>query len=258
MPAGPFRARSAFLLFAAAAALLSTSALAQPPGDPGKIDWLALALSMIGGLALFLYGIELLAGSLKAAHGSRFQRLLQRFSSNRAAALASGTAATVALDSSSVVIILMITIVDAGLVPFAATLPAILGANIGTTVSSQIFAWNVDQFAPVLLAAGLVWRGLARSDKVKRHASILLGLGIVLFGLHVIGEAAEPLKNHPDILAFLKQLENPLLGVLAGAVVTVAIQSSSAMMAFVITLAGGALVSLPARLAMMLRAGIGT
>ena len=93
MPAGPFRARSAFLLLTAAAALLSTSALAQAPEESVTIDWLALALLMIGGLALFLYGVELLAGSLKAAHGSRFQRLLQRFSCNRMAALASGTAA---------------------------------------------------------------------------------------------------------------------------------------------------------------------
>lgn len=259
MPAGPFCARYAILLLlTATAAILSTSAFARAPDVAGEIDWLALGLAMIGGLALFLYGVELLAGSLKAAHGSRFQRLLQRFSSNRVTALASGTAATVALDSSSVVIILMITVVDAGLVPFASTLPAILGANIGTTVSSQIFAWNVDQFAPLLLAAGLLWRGLAHSDKMKRHASILLGLGIVLFGLHVIGQAAEPLKENPEILAFLKQLENPLLGVLAGAVVTVAIQSSSAMMAIVITLAGGGLISLPAGLAMMLGAEIGT
>lgn len=236
---------------------LGTSAFAQE-AESAQIDWLDLALGAIGGLALFLFGIDLLARNLKAAQGGRFQKLLERFSAHRFGALASGAAATIALDSSSVVIILMIAIVDAGLLPFANALPAILGANIGTTLSSQIFAWNVDRFAPLLMAGGLIWLAFGRSDKVRRHASVLIGIGMVLFGLHVIGNAAEPLEKHEDVIAFLKQLENPLLGALAGALVTVAIQSSSAMMGIVITLAGGGIITLPAGLAIMLGAEIGT
>jgi phosphate:Na+ symporter len=173
-------------------------------------------------------------------------------------ALASGTAATVVLDSSSVVIILLITIVDAGLIPFAHSLPFILGANIGTTFSSQVFAWNIDTYAPVIVAAGLLWKALGKSDKAKQRAIILLGLGLVLFGLNIIGTAAHPLQDRPEITGWLKQLENPLLGVLAGALVTIAIQSSSAMMGIVITLAAGGLITLPAGVAMMLGAEIGT
>lgn len=237
--------------------LLATAVRAQSSGEP-EIDWIELAMGMLGGLALFLYGVDLLAGALKQTQGGRFERLLHRSSSNRFAALASGTAATVVLDSSSVVIILLITIVDAGLVPFASALPVVLGANIGTTFSSQVFAWNVDTYAPVLIAAGLAWKALAKSDNAKLGATVLLGLGLVLFGLNIIGTAAEPLKDQPEILGYLRQLENPLLGVFAGALATVAIQSSSAMMGIVITLAGGGLITLPAGIAIMLGAEIGT
>lgn len=250
--------RTTIRLLSLGALLAAAPLLAQQADGAEAIDWLDLGLGMVGGLALFLYGVDLLAGGLKGANGGKFQHLLQRFSSTRLKALASGTAATVALDSSSVVIILMIAIVDAGLVSFSNTLPAILGANIGTTLSSQIFAWNVDEFAPLLLFAGLVWRFVGKGDKAGQMSSILLGIGLVLFGLHLIGEAAAPLEQNHDVIAFLEQLENPLYGVLAGAAVTVAIQSSSAMMGIIITLAGGGIISLPAGLAMMLGAEIGT
>jgi phosphate:Na+ symporter len=236
----------------------ASTAAAQTVQASEPFSWLTLALATIGGLALFLYGVDILATSLKQTQGGRFQKLLQRSSSNRLVALASGTVATVVLDSSSVVIILLIAIVDAGLISFAHSLPFILGANIGTTFSSQVFAWNIDTYAPVIVAAGLLWKSLGKSDKSKQRATILLGLGLVLFGLNIVGTAAEPLQDRPEVIEWLKQLENPLLGVLAGAAVTIAIQSSSAMMGIVITLAGGGLITLPAGVAMMLGAEIGT
>ncbi|GGE88745.1 hypothetical protein GCM10011404_21980 [Sphingomonas prati] len=248
------------MLFAAAVAVLcATAGIAAPAaGGKAEIDWLTFAMGCLGGLALFLYGVDILATALKNASGGRFQWLLQRSVSNRFSALGVGTVATVALDSSSVVIILVITIVDAGLIAFGSALPVILGSNIGTTFSSQLFAWDVDKFAPVLIAAALLWRMMGKSDAATRHSNILLGLGLVLFGLNIIGTAAEPLRESPAILDALKQLENPWLGVLAGALATVAIQSSSAMMGIVITLAGGGLITLPAGLAIMLGAEIGT
>lgn len=238
--------------------VLCLPATAQEADAGSQIDWVTLVMGALGGLALFLYGVDILAGSLKQAQGGRFEKLLKRSSSNRLLALGSGTAATVALDSSSVVIILLITIVDAGLMPFTNALSVILGANIGTTFSSQIFAWNVDTYAPLPIAAGLLWKALGKSERAKRNATILLGLGLVLFGLNIIGTAAEPLKDHPGIIAWLRELENPVLGVLAGALVTIAIQSSSAMMGIVITLSGTGVITLPAGIAIMLGAEIGT
>lgn len=245
-------------VLAAGALFAASTVRAQTGPTPEPFSWLTLAVGAIGGLALFLYGVDILATALKQTQGGRFQKLLQLSSANRLLALASGTVATVVLDSSSVVIILLIAIVDAGLISFAHSLPFILGANIGTTFSSQIFAWNIDTYAPVIMAAGLLWKALGKSDKAKQRATILLGLGLVLFGLNIIGTAAEPLQDRPEVIGWLKQLENPLLGVLAGALVTIAIQSSSAMMGIVITLAGGGLITLPAGVAMMLGAEIGT
>lgn len=248
------------LRLAAAATLLATAApLLAQEGDGASIDWLTLALGMIGGLALFLFGVDILADSLRSAGGDRIKHLMERAARNRFAAIGAGTVATVALDSSSVVIILVIALVDSGLLAFALALPVILGANIGTTFSSQVFAWNVDEWAPVLLIVGVVARLLARREGWKRGATAVIGLGMVLYGLHLIGRAAEPLEEHPDIIAWLKSLgEQPLMGVAAGMLVTVAIQSSSAMMGIVVTLAGGGLITLPAGLAMMLGAEIGT
>lgn len=247
---------------ALAALCLPALALAQggsgASGGGGEVDWLAFALGTLGGLVLFLFAVDILARNLRELHGGRFQKLLEKSSSNRFGSLATGTVATVVLDSSSVTIILMIAIVDAGLIGFANALPAILGANIGTTFSSQLFAWNVDEYAPIPMAIGLLWRAFAKEEAAKRRATIVLGLGLVLFALSLIGNAAEPLKEHPDILEFLKQLEDPLLGVLAGALITVVIQSSSAMMGIVIVLAGGGIISLPAGIALMLGAEIGT
>lgn len=245
---------------AAIAALLGLAApLLAQSGDAPAIDWARLALGMVGGLALFLFGVDLLADALRSAGGDRVKHLLERAARNRFAGLGAGTLATVLLDSSSVVIILVIALVDSGLLAFALALPVILGANIGTTFSSQIFAWNVDEWSPLLLIAGVVARLLARGEGTRRGATIAIGLGLVLFGLHLIGRAAEPLQEQPAVLDWLAALgDRPLLGVAAGMAVTVAIQSSSAMMGIVVTLAGGGLITLPAGLAMMLGAEIGT
>jgi len=246
------------ILAVAALLLAASAALAQEEGGAGEIDWVTFAMGALGGLILFLYGVDLLAKALREGQDDRLKEWLRRGSINRLAALGSGTAATVVLDSSSVTIILLIAIVDAGLMPFASALPMILGSNIGTTISSQVFAWSIDAYAPLLMAAGLLWRVLVKDAAGRRWAMILFGIGLVLFGLGVIGTAAEPLQDDPRILAWLRELENPLYGVLAGAAVTVAIQSSSAMMGIVIALAGGGLVTLPAGVAIMLGAEIGT
>lgn len=237
--------------------LLASAAFGQASG-PQAIDWTGLGLGFLGGLALFLYGVDVLARSLRELGGGRLEKLLQRASSNRFKGLASGAIATVALDSSSVTIILLITAIDAGLIALANALPVILGANIGTTISSQIFAWNIDRYSPVLIAGGMLWRALAKTERGKHRATIMIGIGLVLFGLSTIGAAAEPLQQDPRVLSWLQQLETPLYGVAAGALATIAIQSSSAMMGITITLAASGLISLPAGIAIMLGAEIGT
>lgn len=237
--------------------LAAGGALAQDGQGP-KLDWVELAMGCLGGLALFLLGVSELAEGLKVAAGDRVKRLLNHATAGPVRGLATGIAATTILDSSSVTIILLIGLVDSGLLGFAQTLPVILGSNIGTTISSQVFALGVDEYAPVMLATGLLIRAFATSDRLTGWGRVISGLGLVLFGLHVLSEAVEPLKEHPGITGWLRATETPLRGVLIGAVFTLIIQSSSATLGVVITLAGGGIVDLPTGLAIMLGAEIGT
>jgi phosphate:Na+ symporter len=237
------------------ALLVLLTATAAPAGG---VDWWAFGLRVLAGLVLFLFGVDLLARALRDAAGDRFRALLARTASNRFAGLGMGTAATVVLDSSSVTIIMLIALVDAQLLRSADALAMVLGSNIGTTFSSQVFAWNVDAVAPVMMAGGFLARVLARSDGARRWGDAALGLGLVLFGLSLIEGAAAPLERHPEVVGLLRRLDQPLIGALAGAAVTAAIQSSSATIGIVIALAGAGLIGLPAGVAIMLGAEIGT
>lgn len=220
--------------------------------------WVDLALALAAGLALFLHGVGLLADGLRAAAGDRVKQLLARFTTNRVAGVVAGTAATTLLDSSSVTIILVIALVDAGALAFTSALGVVLGANVGTTLSSQLFASDADRWSPAALAAGLALRALGRSDRARDVGTVVLGLGLVLFGLHTMGDAVEPLRGYRPFLALMERMRHPLLGALVGAGVTAVIQSSSATVGVVVTLAGQGLITLPAGVALMLGAEVGT
>lgn len=255
----PGHARIALFGAVAVALLMQGPALAQGgEGGAEPIDWRSLILGFVAGLALFLYGVQQLADRLKAVASDRFKDVLRKGSNDRLRGLLSGTGATFVLDSSSATIILVIALVNAGLISFTASLPVILGSNIGTTLSSQIFASNLDQYAPVILAAGLLWGVLAKSDRAKAWGGVLFGLGLVLFALSIIGDAVEPLEDQPAVIDFLRRFEAPLVGLFAGAVITVLLQSSSAVLGIVIIMAGQGVLSLEAGLALMLGAEIGT
>lgn len=222
------------------------------------MDWMTLAMEAIGGLVLFLFGVGEMSRALNTLAGDRMKALVGRATNDRFRGIASGTVATVVLDSSSLTIILLIALVDAGVATMAQAIPVVLGANIGTTVSSQVFALGIDEFGPVAMLAGFLSRTLLKSENARAWGGALFGIGLVLFGLHTIGAAAEPLKDQPAVTEWLKTMATPLYGILAGAAVTVAIQSSSAMLGIIIVLAGQGVVPPEAGIAMMLGAEIGT
>lgn len=241
----------------AAAPLFAVPLHAQAAGaDP--LDVPGIVLGLVAGLALFLLGVTLLAQSLRRVAGERMKRLLARFTTNRFAGVATGTAATTLLDSSSVTIIMVIAMVDAGLLPFTRSLGVILGANIGTTISSQIIAFNVDRYAPLALVAGLLVAALAHTSAQKQAGRVVLAMGLIFYGLGEMDQAVEPLRSQPAFIEWMTRLENPLLGVAIGALVTLIIQSSSATLGIVIALASQGLLTLPAGVALMLGAEIGT
>jgi phosphate:Na+ symporter len=232
--------------------------LAQDGGQPGEIDWFDIGMKTVAGLTIFLFGVGQLSSALKTIAGERMRRMIGMATGDRYQSLAAGTVATVVLDSSSLTIILLITFVDAGLMTMVQALPVVLGANIGTTFSSQIFALGIDDYAPLILLIGFLIRVALSNERSKAIGTVIFGIGLVLFGLNTIGDAAEPLQEHQGVIDWLKTMATPLYGIIAGAVVTVIIQSSSAMMGIIITLAGQGIIPPEAGIAMMLGAEIGT
>jgi phosphate:Na+ symporter len=222
------------------------------------VDVLGIALGLLAGRARFLYGVARLARGMRAVAGERLRGWLARATTNRFAGVLTGTVVTTALDSSSVTIIMVIALVDAGALSFVQSLGVILGANIGTTVSSQIIALDVARYAPIPIAAGLLLSALGRRAAWRHAGTAVFGLGLVFFGLAQMGAAVEPLQESGRFAAWMARLESPLLGVAAGALTTVVIQSSSATLGIAITLATQGLLTLPAGVAVMLGAEIGT
>lgn len=215
-------------------------------------------LGLAGGLALFLYGVSLMSSGLEGLSATRVRHIVTHCTRNIFAGLATGTVATVLIDSSSVVIILLIGTVKAGLATFEQAIGVILGANIGTTLSTQLYALQIEELAPVGLAVGFGLSSWGRSTRQKQIGTLLLGLGLLFTGLHLMSAVTAPFRSDPRLMAYVRVLEHPLKGALAGAVITAVIQSSSAMMGMVIALAAGGAITLPAAVALMFGAEIGT
>lgn len=221
-------------------------------------DVFAIVLAFAAGLALFLYGVNLLSESLKAAAGERMKRLIGRLTTNRFAGVLTGVVATAILDSSSAVAIIAVGLVHARAMTFPQAVGVVMGANIGTTVSSQLYALDAVKYGPLLLLPGLLLHWLGRSEAQRHWGGAAFGLGLVFFALTHLEDGTRPLRDHEPFKALMAEMENLLLGVLVGAAVTAAIQSSSALMGILIALVGQGSVSLEAAVAMMLGAEIGT
>lgn len=222
------------------------------------MNYLQIVLGVAAGLALFLYGVTRLSISLKKLAGDRLKRVLERCTQNVFVAIISGMVITILLDSSSVTIIMVIALISAGLVTFHRALGVIMGANIGTTISSQLFALQIDEYSSILLLVGFVIYFMTKKKLIKYIGLVLFGFGLIFFGLGMMGDAVEPLKDSKEITGWLISLENPFKGVFFGALLTTIIQSSSATMGIVITLANQNMISLAGGVSVMLGAEIGT
>lgn len=224
-----------------------------------SMDITKMVMGALAGLVLFLYGVTRLAQGLEAIAGDRIKGILDRFTTNRFAGVLTGAAATTVLDSSSVTIIIVIAMVSAELLTFVQSLAVVLGSNIGTTVGAQVIAFDINQYAPIGLFIGLILHFVGKTDKWKNIGLILLGLGLLFFGLDTIDEAMKPLRDYQPFIEWMRTLgQHPLQGALVGALFTVLIQSSSATVAIIVTLAGSGLITLPAGVALMLGAEVGT
>jgi phosphate:Na+ symporter len=235
---------------------------AQPPpthAEERRLDLFGMAMSALAGLVLFIYGVTQLAQGLGDLNSERMRRLTARFTQNRLAGVATGFVATTLLESSSVTIIMVIAMVSSGVLTFVQSLGVVLGANIGTAVGAQIIAFDVEQYVPLLMLSGLLSMFVGASPTRKKLGLVLLGFGLMFYGLDAIDEAMKPLRHHAPFMRAMRSMgHTPILGAAFGALFTMLIQSSSATVAIVITLAGSGLISLEAGVALMLGAEIGT
>ncbi|MHC4955580.1 MAG: Na/Pi cotransporter family protein [Planctomycetota bacterium] len=217
-----------------------------------------LLVGLVGGLALFLYGMENMAEALKAVAGDRMKRILGRLTSNRYVGVLTGAFVTAVIQSSSVTTVLVVGFITAGLMSMTQSIGVIMGANIGTTITAQVVAFKVTKLALVMIAVGFGVRMFAKRNRIRNHGKGLLGLGLVFFGMTVMGDATRPLRDYQPFLDAMARMDNPLLGIAAGAAFTALVQSSSATTGVVIVMAKNGFISLPAGIALAFGANIGT
>ncbi len=226
--------------------------------EGSELQLFPLLMGLFGGLALFLYGMDQLSESLKSVAGGRMKGLLSRLTTNRFTAAFSGALVTAVIQSSSITTVLVVGFISAGLMTMVQSVGVIMGANVGTTVTAQIVAFKVTEYALLLVAVGFAVRFFSRRERMRHQGMIVLGLGLIFFGMGVMGDAMDPLRSSPLFIDLMKGMEAPFLGILIGALFTALIQSSSATTGVVIVLAAQGFITLPAGIALAFGANVGT
>jgi phosphate:Na+ symporter len=217
-----------------------------------------IILSITAGLVLFLFAVTNLSETLKSALGENANIWIKKYTSNSLSSLLVGIVVTTLLDSSSAVIIITIVLVNSQILTFRQAMGIVLGANIGTTVSSQIIAMDVGKYSPIFLLIGFLLLFIAKSEKLSNIGKTILYFGVLFFGLYTMENAVEPLKDEAFFNEWMKKTENPFVGAIVGAIVTLVIQSSSATVGMAIILSKKGLISLTGGIAVMLGAELGT
>jgi phosphate:Na+ symporter len=223
-----------------------------------SIDEFELVMKLFGGLALFLFGIDQMSDGLKAVAGNRMAMLLGSMTRNRFLGGITGAFVTAILNSSSVTTVLVVGFTTAGIMTLQQSIGVIMGANIGSTMTAQIVAFNVTQYAmlPIAIGFGMIFFG--KNESTKHGGAMLFGLGLLFGGMGVMSEAMYPLRSFQPFLDLMARMENPFLGILVGAGFTALVQSSAATTGIAIVMAAEGLMSLPAGIALALGANIGT
>lgn len=223
-----------------------------------ELDKFALFTGLFGGLALFLFGMDLMTAALKRAAGDKLKDLLGKVTSNRFMGAGMGAVVTGLVNSSSVTTVILVGFISAGLMTMTQSVSVIMGANIGSTVTAQILAFNVTRFALPMITLGFLISFLAKKQNTQDYGRMLLGIGLVFYGMGLMSTAMTPLRSNEAFIGFIATLENPVLAVLTGMAFTAIIQSSAATTGIVIVLAGQGIMSLETAIAVAMGANIGT
>jgi phosphate:Na+ symporter len=240
--------------------LIPTAALAASAdaATGGALDVWTMAMGMLGGLALFLFGMEQMSDGLKALAGDRLKDVLAKLTTNRYMGALTGAMVTAVIQSSSVTTVLAVGFITAGILSVSQAVGIIFGANIGTTLTAQIIAFKVTKLALLMIAGGFGLLFLSKNDTKRQYGAMIMGLGLVFFGMSIMSDAMRPLRTYQPFLDLMVQMANPALGILVAAIFTGLVQSSSATTGVVIAMASQGLIGLDAGIALIFGANIGT
>ncbi|MEH2940001.1 Na/Pi cotransporter family protein [Lawsonibacter sp. JLR.KK007] len=215
-------------------------------------------LGVFGGLALFLHGMQMMSSGLEAAAGGRMKAILERLTANRFLGVLVGALITAAVQSSSATTVMVVGFVNAGIMTLNQAVWLIMGANVGTTITGLLIALDVGALAPVAAFAGVFLMVFVKEAKLQHIGQILAGLGILFTGMDAMSAAMAPLREVPAFLRLMSTLSNPLLGILFGAAFTALIQSSSASVGILQSLAAGGIVPFSGAVYVLFGQNIGT
>ncbi len=217
----------------------------------------SILLSMAGGLGLFLYGMRVMSDSIEKVAGAKLRHILEIFTTNRFTGMLVGIVFTGIIQSSSACTAMVVSFVNAGLMNLYQAAGVIFGANIGTTITSQLVSFNLSAYAPLILLVGVLLVMFVKKDNVKKFADIIIGFGVLFLGLSTMSSSMASMKDVPQVVNLLSSLKNPLMATLMGLVLTSVIQSSSVTVSIVLLLANQDLLSLHITLYIILGCNIG-
>ena len=217
----------------------------------------SVLLAMAGGLGLFLFGMRVMSDSIEKVAGAKLRQILEIFTTNRFSGMVVGVIFTAIIQSSSACTAMVVSFVNAGLMNLYQAAGVIFGANIGTTITSQLVSFKLSAYAPLILLAGVLAAMFIKNDKVKKFSEIVIGFGVLFLGLSTMSSAMETMKSEPEVVNLLSSLKNPIMATLMGLVLTSIIQSSSVTVSIVLLLANQDLLSLHITLYIILGCNIG-
>lgn len=218
---------------------------------------ITMIISMLGGLGLFLYGMKLMGEGIEKVAGSKMKTILEWCTKNRLIGVIVGTIFTAIIQSSSAATVMVVSFVNSGLMNLMQAVGVIMGANIGTTVTAQIVAFDLDSIAPIFVITGVVMIMFFKNETVNKVGEVLFGFGALFLGMSLMKNSMADIKDSVTVMKMISSLKNPLVAILVGLVITTILQSSSASVGILVTMAGSGLVELPMCFYVILGCNIG-
>lgn len=226
--------------------------------DNGGFMSISYFIGLLGGLAIFLYGMEMMSNGLELVAGDRLRVVIEKMTSNFFKSILVGTFVTAIIQSSSATTVMVVGFVNAGLMSIYQAVGIIMGANIGTTITGQLVALNISAMAPVIAFIGFVLHSFSKDSRKASLGQAIMGLGFLFMGMDFMSNAMEPLREYPGFVTMMTKFQNPVFGVLAGTLITAIIQSSSAALGILQAIANQGVIPLRSSMFIVFGFNIGT